>query len=202
MKERPRERARLRGLADREGIDMDNIMTATAEVTIDGDGPYPCEVEITQQVEMVISMSATKPDARWSHTDSRGHFHAFTEGGKLPTLRREDVEVTCDGSCGFEGGCEGYTVPKYYCAICDEIVEPRYEPDYEARTVGVPIAGPKFATVTVHTLGVLPEETVSVHVTHQGGEMVGIGDLKLTEWDSERGGRYEVFARFLEPRLT
>ena len=177
-------------------------MTATAEVIIDGDGPYPCEVEITQQVEMVISMSATKPDARWSHTDSRGHFHAFTEGGKLPTLRREDVEVPCDGSCGFEGGCEGYTVPKYYCAICDEIVEPRYEPDYEARTVGVPIAGPKFATVTVHTLGVLPEETVSVHVTHQGGEMVGIGDLKLTEWDSERGGRYEVFARFLEPRLT
>src|SRR5690606_719400 len=129
MKERPRARARLRGLADREGVDMDNVTTATAEGTIDGGGPCPRAVETTQQVEMVTSVSATQPDARWSHTDSSGHFHAFTEGGKLPTLRREDVEVPCDGSCGFEGGCEGYMVSEYHCVICDEIVEPQHVPD-------------------------------------------------------------------------
>src|SRR5690606_1536822 len=134
MKERPRERARLRGLADREGIDMGNVTTATAEVTINGDGPYPCEVEITQQVEMGTSVSAARAGARWSHTDSSGHFHACAEGGKLPTLRREDVEVPCDGSCGFEGGCDGYTVPEYHCVICDEIVEPQRVPDYVARS--------------------------------------------------------------------
>lgn len=181
---------------------MDNVMTATAEVIIDGDGPYPCEVKITQQVETVISMSATKPDARWSHTDSRGHFHAFAEGGKLPTLRREDVHVPCDGSCGFEGGCEGYTVPKYYCEICNETVEPRYEPDYEARTVGVPVKGAKSTILTVRSRGLLPEETVTLRVIHRDGEMIGIGDARLIEWDSEHGATYEVFARALEPRMS
>src|SRR5690606_41920654 len=63
MMERPRERARLRGLAVREGIDMDNVTTATAEVSIDGDGPYPCEDEIKQKDEWVITQPEHKPTA-------------------------------------------------------------------------------------------------------------------------------------------
>ena len=179
---------------------MDSVMTATAETTIDGEGPYECEVEIVQQVEMVTSMLASKPDARWQHTDSHGHFHAFATGGELPTLRKKFEHVPCDGSC--EPRCEGYDRPYYECLICDEQVEPEYAPDYEAQTVGIPIQGPKSATVTVHTRQSLPEKTVSLHVTTGDVELIGIGDLRMVEWNSEGEGRAEVFARFLESRLT
>lgn len=182
--------------------DTSSVIAGTAEVIINGDGPYECEFEIVQQYVMVRSDLAAKPDPHWEHTDPRGHVHTFAEGGRLPTLRRENVHVPCDGSCGFEGGCEGYTVPKYHCEICNETVEPRYEPDYEARTVGVPVKEAKSTTLTVRSRGLLPEETVTLRVIHRDGEMIGIGDVRLTEWDSEHGATYEVFARTLEPRMS
>jgi hypothetical protein len=179
---------------------MDSVMTATATTTVDGEGPYECEVEVTEQVEMVRSMLASKPDVHWKHTDSHGHFHAFAQGGELPTLRKEFEHVPCDGSC--EPPCEGYDRPYYECLICGERVEPGYVPDYEAQTVGIPTKGAKSATVTIHTRQPLPEKTVSLHITHQDGEMIGIGDLRMVEWNSEGEGKAQVFARFLEPRMT
>lgn len=182
--------------------DMARVTFGEGIVVIDGNGPYRCEVEIRQEVEMVRSDLAAKPDAQWEHTDSRGHFHAFAADGTLPTVRKDFEHVPCDGACGFESGCEGYDRPIYECLICSERVEPRYVPDHAARTVGVPVEGPKSAIITLHTCEALPEKKISLRVTHKGGEMIGIGDLRLAEWDGERGATYEVRARTLEPRMA
>jgi hypothetical protein len=185
---------------------MDSVMTSTATVVIDGDGPYECEVEITQRVEMVRSWGATKPDPRWEHTDSHGHFHTFAEDGSLPTLRTEIVEMPCDGSCDDVCGGEGYTITRYRCKICGDEVEPGYVPDYQARESGTPIMGPKDATVTIHSDRVFEERTVSVHVTANGDEWIGIGEIHNTgaTWSGGEAPTHtaEVFAQFLEPRLS
>jgi hypothetical protein len=179
---------------------MDSVMTMTAMTTIDGDGPYECEVEIIQQVEMVRSMGASKPDAEWSLTDATGHFHAYTAGGGLPTLRAEHRHVPCAGSC--DPPCEGYEVAYYVCKICGEEIEPLRVPDYQAQSVGIPIQGTKSATVTVHTDHPLPRRTVSLHIVGGGEELFGIGDLRRASSASDGTGSTEIVARFLEPRLT
>lgn len=182
--------------------DMSSVMAGATEVVIDGHGPYECEIEVTQQVEMVRSYTAIKPDVGWEHTDSRGHFHAFAADGSLPTLREVRVHVFCDGSCGFESGCEGYDRAYYERLICGERVKPVFEPDHAARTLGVPVPGAKTTIITVHADRVLPEQKVSVRISQGDAEMIGIGDLRMTEADSDGRVTYEVFTRSLEPRMT
>lgn len=106
---------------------------------IDGQPAGRGELRIWQTATWVRSERATKPDPRWSHTDSRGHYHAFAGTG-LPTLRSAEVPVPCDGSCGGTCGGEGYTRTEYTCLACGEIVKPSHVPDrhasWEARVRG------------------------------------------------------------------
>ena len=62
-----------------------------------------------------------EPDMKWTHTDARGHFHAFSkdERDPLPTLRVEIIEHgECD-ECRWEERI-------FKCVLCEEVVEPRY----------------------------------------------------------------------------
>lgn len=68
----------------------------------------------------------SEPDIHWSHVDGSGHFHAFdTYSRELPTLRATPVHIPCNGDCP-DGGCDGYSGTWYFCPICDEQVEPKW----------------------------------------------------------------------------
>lgn len=90
---------------------------------LDGKPLLNCALEI--DYERIDITSEFEPDLAWTYVDGRGHFHAYTADEKLPTLRGIPIEVPCDGACGFEGGCEGYTRTEYRCRLCDEVVEPK-----------------------------------------------------------------------------
>ena len=193
--------------------------TMNAQASISSSEFYPAEVRFEANVEHIISEDATKPDPAWEHTDSHGHFHAWAQDDKTPTLERYSVHVDCDGSCGGVCEGEGYDETHWKCAICGDEVEPRFVPDEEARTAGIPVVTSKQATVTVHGTGPLPPigqdngdgmmtlagsaSAVSIRVRTDAGEMIGRGhaDLRMTyragraEWTVTIGGAW------LLPRL-
>jgi hypothetical protein len=188
------------GPADRKGIDM-HTLNAQATVSIDGGEPYECEVTIEQETIMARSEYATKPDPGWEFSDDRGHFHAFTEGGELPTLRTE--QIPCDGACGDPE----HTVPRYLCLLCGQEIEPCWRPDVAARMTGTPIPGRKSAEVVAHADRPLGQhgDKVSIRVLTDGPELIGIGSIAgfngvLTGGDREFATT--IAMRFLEPRLS
>lgn len=69
-----------------------NTARAVTDVWIDGKPAGRGELHIEQPWEYARDEHATKPDPTWSHTDTRGHYHAWSGVGKLPTLRRNSVE--------------------------------------------------------------------------------------------------------------
>lgn len=168
------------------------MSTISGQASINSSEFYPAEVRFDANVEHIISETATKPDPAWEHTDSNGHFHAFAEDGKTPTLERYSVHVDCDGSCGGVCEGEGYDETHWKCAICGEEVEPRFIPDEEARTTGIPVVTSRWVNVTVRGTGPLPPvgqqdngdgtltlgtqpAQVTIRVRTEAGEMVGTG---------------------------
>lgn len=198
----PRERQGSGGADDHEGIDMATL-TSNATVVINSDDPLPCELDIRQDVEMVRSSLAVKPDVKWSHTDAQGHFHAWsaTKENPLPTLRREVVDVPCPGGCD-DPDCEGVTETHYYCLICAEEITPRHIPDFDMQNFGTPIYGPKSATITVRTEARLSlSEPVTVRVIAGEKTFFGVATLVSQSGGSD-GWVNEFAARSLEPQLA
>ena len=193
--------------------------TASAQASINGGDFCPAEVRFEANTEHIISETATKPDPAWEHTDSNGHFHAWAQDGKTPTLERYSVHVECDGSCGGICEGEGYDETHWKCAICGEEVEPRFVPDVEARTTGIPVVTSRSVTVTVRGTGPIPPlgqdsgdgtmtfgttpAQVAARVRTRDGEMIGTGfaDLRMA-YGRASGVSWEVTVsgRFL-PRL-
>ena len=155
-------------------------MNPGATVTLNGAGPFPCEIEMSQESE-TVSGTVTKPDLEWTHTDAAGHFHAFTEDGKLPTLREK--RVPCDGMCGDSG----HTVVAYYCRICDDPIETVWR--YAREETVVP--GPVHVTIRVELwesseIGFALFQTVSVRArVGNGKELFGVGTVSEHDWTSE-----------------
>lgn len=190
------------------------IVGPRTSVTINNGAPLPASLTIDQDVEMVRSDRATKPDPSWSYIDDSGHFHAYTQGGETPTLDRRAEHVDCDGSCGGVCEGEGYTIDRYYCQICSQHVEPRFIPDYEARDIGVPVYTRRSATLIIQsdaplTYGgamVNSGAKVSLRVHHgDDDEMVGVGAIQNVAGEfSSNATRwtYTIIADQLEPRLT
>ncbi|HEY9473936.1 MAG TPA: hypothetical protein VIS06_08800, partial [Mycobacteriales bacterium] len=125
-------------------------------------------------------LNATKPDLAWTHRDNLGHFHAYSKGGELPTLRTELVHVPCDDGC-----CEGYSIPEYHCRICGEVVDPPVVPDREAMQRGVPMAQPVRWTVEApmvegfaHDLA----DTLSVVIRAGGRVLFGFACVAEAQW--------------------
>jgi len=100
------------------------------KIQINDDEPVIGGLTIDQDWIDVTSITATTPDLSWQYTDPRGHYHAYTEDGKLPTLQVRTVHHLCDGDDDDED-CEGYDTSYYVCAICGdaEVVEPHRLPE-------------------------------------------------------------------------
>lgn len=108
------------------------------DVSIDGASPTPGTLTIERSYRIYEpSPDAVKADPEWTFVDPAGHFHAWAastfgasdEKPSLPTLRTEAIPVLCDGSCGIDSECEGYTDIGYRCRICGAEVEPGMLPD-------------------------------------------------------------------------
>ena len=113
---------------------MAKLIGTTTTASIDNGPDVPADLTITQDQIDVTSALATKPDPEWTYVDQRGHFHAYDEDGKLPTLRTRIERTPCPGGCD-DPGCDGYTVTHHHCVICGEEVEPRRVHDFEPKTV-------------------------------------------------------------------
>lgn len=184
-----------------------STLNAQATACINDGPPYSCDVTIEQDVEMVRSASARKPAPSWMFTDERGHFHAFAEGGELPTLHVERVGMPCDGSCDDTCGGEGYTVDRYTCRICGQEIKPQYVADVEAMTMGTPVYGRKSATVFVNSTGPIGNtgDEVTIRVKSGSRELLGVGVISNLEVQASRGSaRFTttILARSLEPRMS
>ena len=179
---------------------MESVTLAQASVN---DGPFfPAELVKGSDVQMVRSETAVIADPGWEHADSHGHFHAFAEGGKTPTLTKWFEHVPCDGSCGGVCEGEGYDAARWKCVICGDPVEPRFVPDRDARHQGIPVVNRIWSIVTIRGEGPLPGTApdasgvvtltvtpvkVTVRVRAGDGEMLGIGYLRKTAAIYRRG---------------
>lgn len=112
---------------------MPATMTAVL-ITIDNGEPVPGRFETETEVIEYQSVTATKPDPNWTHTDAAGHWHAYATDGELPTLLARIRHVECAGGCDDEP-CEGYDVTDWYCRICNEEVQPGRLPDTEPKSM-------------------------------------------------------------------
>ena len=137
---------------------------------------FPARVNREVEVKRVRSDRAVLPDPRWTLTDPSGHPHRWDLSDKnepkLPTLRREDRHVECDGSCGSQWDCDGYDIDVYFCRECGAEIEPQYIPDTYARDVGWAVS-----------------ETVQYEVTFQADRWVfgGVNADGVIRVTSDRG---------------
>jgi hypothetical protein len=194
--------------------------TVSGRASINSSDWHPADVRLDATFDYIRSETAVKPDPAWEHTDSNGHFHAFAQDGKTPTLVAYLVHIDCDGSCGGMCEGEGYDENHWKCAACGEEVEPRFVPDWDARTTGVPVLTRQWATVTVRGSGALPRtghdngdgtvtltaepSLVAVRVRTEEIELIGTGYAAFRM--TYRGGRSEweaaITCGMLLPRLT
>lgn len=159
-----------------------------AEITIDADRTYPGVLIIEQNYEVIRSNIATKPDQRWEHIDSHGHFHAYDQDGKLPTLVTRPRHVDCDGSCGGVCDGEGYNITEWFCAICDEQIEPGQVDDHGPHRIPTR----KDWSIKVQSDAPITGDKVTVRVELEHG-IVMFGVAHVGNWEGTFGfGRTDV----------
>lgn len=112
----------------------------TAEITINNGQPMPGMLNVEYQIIDVTSANATKPAMSWTLIDDQGHFHAYDDKGELPTLATRSRHVECDLSHDDDDlylgdDCEGYDVVEYFCAICDQEIQPERVPDTGQKSI-------------------------------------------------------------------
>jgi hypothetical protein len=85
-----------------------------------------CSLTVEVETMDVTPMTETKPDYRWTLTDARGHFHAFSTDTEnpLPTLERKTRERAI-----FDDDLEEPDIweESYYeCRLCAQEIEPKW----------------------------------------------------------------------------
>lgn len=152
-------------------------------VTIDNGAPLSAGLTIEQHYETIWSNTATKPDSRWEHIDSHGHFHAYDTDGKLPTLIARSRHLDCDGTCGGVCEDEGYDITEWFCAICDEQIEPHRIDDREPHDIPTR----KDWTIKVESAAPIVGDRVTVRFDMGNGqEMFGVAVVGSAEVIFER----------------
>jgi hypothetical protein len=103
------------------------------QVRPDGQGPFSCALEVTQQYVDVSSFSGERhPNLAWEFVDEAGHYHAFAKDETLPTLDRHVTHRTCGELDHLHTDldevdeCGGYDEIRTVCKLCAEPVEPAY----------------------------------------------------------------------------
>ena len=134
-------------------------------------------------------LEIVKPDPKWTHVDSKGHFHAFSEDKDepLPTLRRENIvhtHVEHDDEDDWEEEWTSLEVV-YHCHLCDEKVEPKWVVSHPVHRIMAP--GRMSWRVEVRAvgancgrLGQLNGKEVSVRVEDDGTTLFGIGLFRVS----------------------
>ncbi len=79
--------------------------------------------EITREMIEMTTLPGREPDHTWFKLDANGHYHAFNKEGELPTLDARYADVRTFGDMEAEDVFVGW-----FCAICGEMVEPKYKP--------------------------------------------------------------------------
>lgn len=131
--------------------------------------------DLTVEVEMidVTPLAKIEPDMLWTYVDYRGHFHAFTHDGSLPTLLADKIAHEHEE----DGEIESWDETIMRCRICREVVEPRYREHMPIWREQAP--GRKSWTVDVRwpseILLPTPGELVSVRIKITPREYFGVG---------------------------
>lgn len=147
------------------------------EISIDGRPPSAGILDVHQEWIDVSTLSAWKPDPKWTYVDRLGHFHAWGDDGNLPTLDRRTRHVDPVVSDEIDDDpdpddCDddGYDESFHACRICDEEIEPKYVPAPRDRSM------PGLKTWTIEVDQTLTCGTqVSVVATTPGSTAFGVG---------------------------
>lgn len=137
---------------------------------INGETVAVVDLDREQSGEHVRSLGWQKPDPKWTHVDSAGHFHAYGADGTTPTLVRSGTEHWCE-DCQDE-----HWEYVSRCVLCDEEITPgtiHTGPQTEW------VAGPVAWTLKVAGYRKVADR-ISVRVTGDHGEFFGI-----MHWASE-----------------
>jgi hypothetical protein len=153
---------------------MTRIREGDADITIDDRPPLPGSYRIEEQV-ITLDTTATAPDPTWNTVDAQGHWHAWTDDGKLPTLRTAPRHVPCDGTDhpGTDGDlCDGYDAAALHCRICGEQITPRRIPAPHPTTVAVAHAWT--VTLTAHPDAPAPKSpaAATIRIRTSTGELL------------------------------
>lgn len=151
----------------------------------------PGTLVASQEVERVTT-NLSQPDPAWEYTDQQGHYHAYTDDDTMnhyPTLLRRDEHVDCDGSCGGVCEGEGYTVPRFYCFVCNEQIEPGVTRGPHTTT----IPGLKYWEVTLHAGWMdVGSGAVSLRMVKPGRTFFGFAEVTNTTICSDGTGETEL----------
>jgi hypothetical protein len=154
-------------------------------VIIDNSPPMRGGIKIEREFTRVRLMTETTPDLKWQHVDEAGHFHAYDDDGKLPTLVKKSLHKNCDGEQCGDLDCDGYDVTWHECQLCEKEIKPgsitrydverqiqeRYEWEVSAyKPFGV--EGPP-----------MPRDRVSIRVDTAKDTYFGIGQVRGVEGD-------------------
>jgi hypothetical protein len=158
----------------------------TAEITVNNGQPMHGRLNIEHQIIDVTSSTATKPAMSWTVIDDQGHFHAYDNQGELPTLVEHIRHVDCDEWHDFlreDTECEGYSIAEYFCAICDQQIEPERVPDTGQKS----IPGRMSWEVQIQ-----PEQEitgkVTVRIANGDKTLFGVADARTDAWSSGPDG--------------
>lgn len=165
------------------------------------------DCKLTVEREMINvgpSLGASKPDPKWTFTDTRGHYHAFSEdpfteseSELLPTVfhKTEPDDTEDDDIRSW-----------YECRLCKEIVTPRFVPDYRAMS-STSIPGPIHWQVWITSTGPgalrmisLAGSQVSIRIKTEALDLEQFGFGRLLTERIENRGDFLVWFGLLDGR--
>lgn len=150
-----------------------------------------CSLVVEAETMDVTPSSVTKPDMKWTLTDARGHFHAFStdEDYPLPTLERETRERAIFDT--DEDEPDIWEESFYVCRLCGQEIEPRWITSPAVWRELIPTR--KSWRVEVSSRGEMGSahlikwrnSLVTVVVETENRSYFGIGYLEINSLDSE-----------------
>jgi hypothetical protein len=151
-----------------------------------------CSLTVEVETMDVTPATETKPDHRWTLTDARGHYHAFSTDTEnpLPTLDRKTRERAI-----FDDDLEEPDIWEesyYVCRLCDQEIEPKWITNPVTWERRVPVR--KLWKLEVVSRGELGSRhlmkwrnsLVSVVIETMNRSYFGIAFLEITPVESER----------------
>lgn len=153
------------------------------------------EWEVSSEPIDVTPLQVVKPDMRWSHVDSKGHYHAFSDNKEeqLPTLRRENLTHEHSEDLG-DDEVEVWTSIEvvYHCHLCDEKIEPKWDVSTPTHRIMAPgrlswRVGVRAIGSNCGLLSQLNGQEVSVRVEDDEQTLFGIGLFRVSAGEGGDG---------------